>query len=240
MIAERDDRVVGFMVYDLHKNRIHVHNFAVDPEFHRHGIGTQMVEKLESKLSQGKRTKLLLEVNETNLPAQLFFKHCGFKATNTLRGHYDDTPEDAYIMQYNHVPRHKKVLKALNRLEEITGTQWEIVQHNKINDSEALGIEEINENNSDYLFLRTRFGLKDAKEAKAAINELWGITSYIDRQNPNAPGQLIIAIYDISPIRMGRGKENELAAAFTPAEQQWQTRVRKNPSSERKDSLPPY
>ena len=29
MVAELDDHVVGFMIYELHKNRLHVLNFAV-------------------------------------------------------------------------------------------------------------------------------------------------------------------------------------------------------------------
>ena len=33
MIAEHDDRVVGFMIYELHKTRIHVLNFAVAERF---------------------------------------------------------------------------------------------------------------------------------------------------------------------------------------------------------------
>ncbi len=31
MVAEYDERVVGFMIYELHKNRLHVLNFAVRP-----------------------------------------------------------------------------------------------------------------------------------------------------------------------------------------------------------------
>ena len=29
MVAEHDERVVGFMIYELHKNRLHILNFAV-------------------------------------------------------------------------------------------------------------------------------------------------------------------------------------------------------------------
>ena len=32
MVAEHEDRVVGFMIYELHKTRIHVLNFAVADE----------------------------------------------------------------------------------------------------------------------------------------------------------------------------------------------------------------
>ena len=59
-----------------------------------------MVAKLVSKLSYDRRTRITLEVRETNLDAQLFFRNQGFRATSVLRNFYDDTPEDAYFMQY--------------------------------------------------------------------------------------------------------------------------------------------
>lgn len=104
MVAERGDQVVGFMIYELHKHRLHLLSMAVDPDYSRQGIGTAMVEKLVSKLSYQRRNRLVLEVRESNLPAQLFFKAMGFKATCVLHKFYEDTDadcdEDAYMMQF--------------------------------------------------------------------------------------------------------------------------------------------
>ncbi len=99
MVAEYNHRIVGFMIYELHKAKLHVLNFAVDPEFRRQAIGAQMIEKLVDKLSQQRRQEIVLEVRESNLSAQLFFKKMGFKAVLVLRSHYDDTDEDAYVMR---------------------------------------------------------------------------------------------------------------------------------------------
>ncbi len=104
MVAEHEERVVGFMVYELTRKTIHVVNFAVHPEFRRRGVGSQMVAKLISKLSELRRTRVKLEVRETNLPAQLLFRYNGFRAVSVLRRYYDDTPEDAYLMQYRLKP----------------------------------------------------------------------------------------------------------------------------------------
>ena len=41
MVAEEDDQVVGFMIYELHKNRLHILNFAVHADHRRSGVGTQ-------------------------------------------------------------------------------------------------------------------------------------------------------------------------------------------------------
>jgi len=100
MVAEVSERVAGSMLYELHRNRIHVLNFAVHPEFQRRGVGTAMVAKLISKLSPSRRNRIMLEVREGNLAAQLFFKSQGFRAVSLLRDFYEDTTEDAYLMQY--------------------------------------------------------------------------------------------------------------------------------------------
>ncbi len=102
MVAEFDERVVGFMIYELHKNRLHIMNFAVRPEFRRRGVGHSMIRKLIGKLSQQRRNRILLEIRETNLDAQLFFRDSGFRAISVLRDFYDDTTEDAYLMQYRY------------------------------------------------------------------------------------------------------------------------------------------
>ena len=100
MVAEQGEKVVGFMIYELHKSKLHILNFAVHPTQRRFGIGSQMVAKLISKLSSHRRTRITLEVRETNLPAQLFFQKQSFRAVRVLRSYYEDTGEDAFLMQY--------------------------------------------------------------------------------------------------------------------------------------------
>jgi len=99
MVAEHNERVAGFMIYELHKSKLHILNFAVRDELRRRGVGRQMVKKLAGKLSHQRRSRIMLEIRETNLPAQLFFRALGFRAVSVLRAFYDDTPEDAYLMQ---------------------------------------------------------------------------------------------------------------------------------------------
>jgi ribosomal-protein-alanine N-acetyltransferase len=101
MVAEHGEKVVGFMIYELHKSKLHILNFAVHPHSRRTGVGGQMVAKLISKLSSHRRTRITLAVRETNLPAQLFFRAQGFRATRVLRAYYEDSGEDAFLMQYS-------------------------------------------------------------------------------------------------------------------------------------------
>ncbi len=100
MVAEQGERVVGFMIYELHKAKLHILNFAVNPNCRRGAVGNQMVSKLISKLSSHRRTRITLEVRETNLAAQLFFRTQGFRAVKVLRAFYEDSGEDAFLLQY--------------------------------------------------------------------------------------------------------------------------------------------
>ncbi len=100
MVAEQGDKVVGFMIYELHKTKLHILNFAVPAAVRRQGVGAQMVAKLVSKLSSHRRTRITLEVRETNLAAQLFFRSQEFRAVRVLRAYYEDSGEDAFLMHY--------------------------------------------------------------------------------------------------------------------------------------------
>lgn len=124
MVAECQGRVVGFMIYELLKTRIHLLNVATLKEFRRHGIGSQMVAKLLGKLGNSRRNRISLEVRETNLAAQLFLRSLGFRATEILKDFYDETNEDAYQMvfkpDYQTTPR-SCFPCGVNRISQIVG-----------------------------------------------------------------------------------------------------------------------
>ncbi len=80
-----------------------------------------MIEKLLGKLSSQRRVRITLEVRETNLPAQLFFKTAGFRAVTVLRAYYEDSPEDAYLMQFRHVEEDAAAQLPVNRIDRMAG-----------------------------------------------------------------------------------------------------------------------
>ena len=99
MVVEAGRGIAGYMLYELHPKRLHLLNLAVDTSCRRQGVGTSMIRKLVGKLSSDRRKRILLEVRERNLPAQLFFRSHGFKAIDVLSDFYDDTTEDAYLFE---------------------------------------------------------------------------------------------------------------------------------------------
>lgn len=111
MVAVRDDRIVGFMIYELYETRIRVINFAVGRIWRRMDVGSQMMAKLVGKLSLRRRNRLGLEVRESNVVAQQFFRDCGFRWVTTVRDFYDDTHEDAYVFRCDVVAAKKKQIQ---------------------------------------------------------------------------------------------------------------------------------
>lgn len=99
MIAESSEKVLGFVIYDLLKEKLQLLNFAVAPQYHRCKVGTQLVDKLKLKLSPVFRKKIYLATRESNLPAQLFFKSQGFRAYKVLDNYYDND-EAAYCFKF--------------------------------------------------------------------------------------------------------------------------------------------
>lgn len=104
MVAQHGAAVAGFFIYELHKSRLHILNFAVHEDCRFKGVGTAMIDKLKGKLSYERRCRIMLEIRETNLDAQLFFRRMGFRCVSVLRGFYeaDQTADDAYLFQLTH------------------------------------------------------------------------------------------------------------------------------------------
>jgi ribosomal-protein-alanine N-acetyltransferase len=105
MVVEVDGLIVGYVIYQLGDVGIRIANLAVLPTMRREGIGRQLIEKLISKLSVDRRRRIVANICESNLAAQLFLRDCGFKAIKVLKGLYVSTDQDAYVFQYRLRPQ---------------------------------------------------------------------------------------------------------------------------------------
>lgn len=92
-------RVVGYLAYEERGKVCHLANFCVHPGFRARGVGTAMMEYLTERLCDEEFKMAELEVRESNLPAQLFYKKLGFAAEAVIQGFYFDTLEDGFLMR---------------------------------------------------------------------------------------------------------------------------------------------
>ena len=121
IVAERDEKVVGFMVYVLRPDSFDIINFAVDDECLRQGVGTRMVEKLRSKMAHQDRSQATVAIREGNLAAQMFFRNHEFEAVEILRRYYGE--QDAYLMLYDKTKT--GTMEANNRITQLQGNEHE-------------------------------------------------------------------------------------------------------------------
>lgn len=103
LVAMRDevegDRIAGYVIYELGKRSLRLLNLAVRRECQLRGVGRTLVNRLTERLERNGRERLVAEVWERNVGAQLFFRALGFRATGVLRGFFRDG-EDAYEMEW--------------------------------------------------------------------------------------------------------------------------------------------
>lgn len=89
MVAEQGEKVVGYMLYELHERRIDLLRLVVCPRHRSLGVGRQMLEKIQSKLSTHRRSHIIADVPDGNLPAQKWLRACGWRAICVVRGDPD-------------------------------------------------------------------------------------------------------------------------------------------------------
>ncbi len=80
-VAEVGDRVIGYMMYELHPSHLTALRLAIHQGFRRQGVGSRLIGKLVGKLSDCCRTSIEVDVPDGNLPAHLFLRSLGFRAT---------------------------------------------------------------------------------------------------------------------------------------------------------------
>ena len=93
-----DGLLLGYVMFWVVFEELHIMNLAVRPELRRRGIGKELVRQALSRgLTQGIRTALL-EVRSSNIAAQALYESLGFKRSGLRRGYYERPHEDAVIM----------------------------------------------------------------------------------------------------------------------------------------------
>jgi len=98
LVAEREGRVVGYLMAWRVVDQLHILNIASDRRCRRLGVGTALLrEAARRALADGLR-EATLEVRRTNTGAQAFYHRHGFAPVGVRAGYYADNGEDAVIM----------------------------------------------------------------------------------------------------------------------------------------------
>jgi [ribosomal protein S18]-alanine N-acetyltransferase len=91
-------QVVGYAGLMMTLDDGHVTTIAVDPAWHRQGIGTRLLLALAHEARRRGATSLTLEVRLNNKGAQNLYRLFGFRPVGVRKNYYAETKEDALVM----------------------------------------------------------------------------------------------------------------------------------------------
>jgi [ribosomal protein S18]-alanine N-acetyltransferase len=96
---EAGREIVGYVVFWVIFDELHLLNVAVDPAWRRHGIGERLVRFLLQIAQKRGVRKGTLEVRASNLPAQQLYRKFGFREVGIRRNYYQGPAEHALLFQ---------------------------------------------------------------------------------------------------------------------------------------------
>ena len=98
IVARIRREVVGHAGLSVVADEGHITTVAVDPAWHRHGVGTRLMLVLVRAALDRELVAMTLEVRAANEAAQRLYRRFGFEQAGTRVGYYSETGEDATIM----------------------------------------------------------------------------------------------------------------------------------------------
>lgn len=98
IVAKVGSTVVGYAGLMLTGGDGHVTTIAVDPAWHRHGVGTRLLLALSRAGIARGCTGLTLEVRVSNEAAQTMYRRFGYAPAGVRKNYYSESNEDALVM----------------------------------------------------------------------------------------------------------------------------------------------
>jgi [ribosomal protein S18]-alanine N-acetyltransferase len=98
LVAQVEDKVVGYIGAWFVIDEAHITNVAVSPEYRGQRIGDKIVKCFIDECNDNKINAMTLEVRVSNIVAQNLYKKYGFKLAGVRKEYYSDNKEDALIM----------------------------------------------------------------------------------------------------------------------------------------------
>ena len=97
LVAEDEDKIVGFLVYWILFDSAQICNICVRDEYRKKGIASDLFDIAETAFQMHECFSITLEVRVSNEPAINLYKKRGFSTVCVKKGYYKDG-EDAYYM----------------------------------------------------------------------------------------------------------------------------------------------
>lgn len=92
------ETIVGFLIYWMVHDEMHVLNVAVDPPLRRRGVGRALMLEAMHRSKQAGAALATLEVRRSNEGALALYRQLGFRPVGVRPNYYIDEGEDAIVM----------------------------------------------------------------------------------------------------------------------------------------------
>lgn len=99
----QDERLAGFMVVQVLPDAWELLNLAVQGQYQRQGLATQLMHFLLQQAQRQQIAEIWLEVRHANVAAQDLYQKCGFVVVGRRKGYYvhpQGGREDALLMAH--------------------------------------------------------------------------------------------------------------------------------------------
>jgi [ribosomal protein S18]-alanine N-acetyltransferase len=88
LLAKTDTTAIGYISMRVNYDDIEILRIAVLPEFRRKGIASLLLSEADTVCSNNNKKLIILEVNETNTAAVLFYTKYGFVEYHKRKNYY--------------------------------------------------------------------------------------------------------------------------------------------------------
>jgi ribosomal-protein-alanine N-acetyltransferase len=92
------ERVLGFIIFWLVHDEVHILNVAVAPEHRRRGIARTLMTQAETRAYEANAALMTLEVRRSNQAALDLYREFDYRAVGVRPNYYVDEGEDAIVM----------------------------------------------------------------------------------------------------------------------------------------------
>ncbi len=97
VFSKTDGKLLGYIVFWLLDNEIHILNLGVHPAIRREGLASKLLLFLIDTAQRAGCRLLFLEVRPSNQPALELYRSFGFRQVGVRPNYYLDTKEDALL-----------------------------------------------------------------------------------------------------------------------------------------------
>jgi ribosomal-protein-alanine N-acetyltransferase len=97
-VARCENTVMGYIVFVILYEEVHILNLAVPIAHQRQGIGKYLLASTLDMIQARDGCQVFLEVAVSNLPAQYLYRQFGFRICG-IRKHYYGRHKDAYVFR---------------------------------------------------------------------------------------------------------------------------------------------